>query len=663
MGLAQTTARQEAEHDSRAPKPSVRDLTLRSVLIGIALVVTVNVGAPYAKYILHSSLLACDYLPFGVVFPFLLVVAVLNPAIKAVRRNSGLTPGELAVAFTMGLVGSTIPTFGVTGYLISTIAAPYYYVTTENGWSDYLHPHLPGWLVPSNEANAMTWFFEGLPSDQSIPWREWAPPLFWWLSFLAALMTVCFCLVAILRRQWIDKERIVFPLAQVPLEMVRGSDGARRLPEFMRGPTFWFGFGLPMAIVLWNITGYFVPAFPAIPLKSGLRVFRGALPLRVNIYFPLIGFTYLINLDVAFSIWFFHLLGTAQVALYNRFGYTVGLGDTYCSWSPPMAWHGFGAMAILVGWGLWMARDHLRDVFRKSVGRGQDVDDSGELLSYRTAVWAGLAGLLYIVFFLAASGMSPLVIAVFLFGVFVIYLGVTRIVIEGGLVFLRGPMIAQHFTAYTLGVSAISPPSMAALAVSYAWFCDIKSFFMPAAAHAAKLSDVLRMRRRTMLTAIGVALVVGVAASMAYTLAMGYARGAYNYGDWIFRRGAETPYDAIVKKMQNPFDTGWERLGLLVGGAAVMGLLTFLRYRFTRWPIHPIGFPVAYTLPVRLSAFSIFLAWAAKSLILRFGGIGLYRKAQPFFLGLIVGYFTGCGISFVVDMIWFPGQGHAIYGW
>ena len=641
----------------------LRDLTFRAVLLGVLMVVVVNVGAPYAKYILHSTKLACDYLPFGVVFPFILAVGALNPLIKTVRTGAGLTPGELAVAFTMGLVGSTLPTFGLTGYLVSTIASPYYYVTTENGWADYLHPHLPGWLIPSNETGAMTWFFEGLPSGQSIPWSVWIVPLFWWMSFVAALMGVCFCLVAILRRQWIDKERIVFPLAQIPLEMVRESDGARRLPGFMQSRTFGFGFGLPLAIVLWNITGYFIPLFPSIPLKNRLNIFQGALPLQLNIYFPLIGFAYLINLDVAFSIWFFHLLGAGQVALYNRFGFSVGAGDIYCSSSPPMAWQGFGGFVVMVGWGLWMARDHLQDVFRRAFGSAPDVDDRGELLSYRTAVLGGIAGLVYMVLFLVASGMTPLVVGVFLFAVFVIYLGVTRIVIEGGLVFLRGPMIAQHFTPYVLGVSAISPPSMAALAVSYAWFCDIKSFFMPAVAHAAKLSDVLKLRRRTVLAAVVLALGVGIFTSVSYTLAMGYSMGAYNYGEWIFRRGAETPYDAIVKKMQNPFDTDWRRIGLLGAGAAAMGAFTFLRYRLTWWPLHPIGFPVAYTLPVRLSAVSIFLAWAFKSLILKFGGIRLYRRAQPFFFGLIVGYFTGCGLSFAVDMIWFPGQGHAIYGW
>ena len=45
---------------------------------------------------------------------------------------------------------------------------------------------------------------------------------------------------------------------------------------------------------------------------------------------------------------------------------------------------------------------------------------------------------------------------------------------------------------------------------------------------------------------------------------------------------------------------------------------------------------------------------------MRFGGIELYRKASPFFIGLIVGYFLGIGLSFIVDVAFFPGNGHAI---
>jgi len=36
---------------------------------------------------------------------------------------------------------------------------------------------------------------------------------------------------------------------------------------------------------------------------------------------------------------------------------------------------------------------------------------------------------------------------------------------------------------------------------------------------------------------------------------------------------------------------------------------------------------------------------------------------MPFFFGLMVGFYAGLGIGWIVDFIWFPGgQGHYLYG-
>jgi hypothetical protein len=46
---------------------------------------------------------------------------------------------------------------------------------------------------------------------------------------------------------------------------------------------------------------------------------------------------------------------------------------------------------------------------------------------------------------------------------------------------------------------------------------------------------------------------------------------------------------------------------------------------------------MAQTYPMRRLWFSIFLGWACKVLLTRFGGTDTYRKATPFFLGLALG--------------------------
>lgn len=638
-------------------------LTLRALILGCVAAILVSVGDPYTYHVLHSSLLAHDYLPLGTIFPFIVLVTVINVALKRIRRRFALSPPELLVVFVMGLVGSTIAS-NTTGYLLAIISAPYYFASPENQWASYFHGYVPRWIAPSDEGKAMTWFFEGLPEGQSLPWGAWILPLFWWVSLIAVVFFVCFCMVAILRKQWVEKERLAFPLAEVPLEMVRASDGPRMLPAFMRGKVFWIGFGIPFVILLWNIFGYFNPLFPTIPMKSSFQVARAFPGITTNLYFPLIGFAFLINLDVSFSVWFFYLLGVIQIGIFNRVGVTMGSADVYCSENVPLSWQGFGAFIVMVCWGAWMARTHLGEVFRKAFRRHADVDDSGELMSYRSAVWGLIIGLIYMAGWLYQSGMQDVrVLALFLVGAVVLFIGVTRIVVEAGLVFLRAPMISQSFTMFTLGTTTIPVSSMVGLAFSYVWTSDLKSIFMAAVAHAAKLRDGIAGKRGTIPLAITVAVLVSLLASIWYTLYIGYEHGAYNFGRHIFRGGATIPFDSIVSKMRNPFDIFWPGLRFLGIGGAVMAGLLFMRYRFIWWPLHPVGFTIASILPIQLSAFSVFLAWAAKALILRVGGARLYWAARPFFFGLIVGSFFGVGVSFLVDVIWFPGQGHEVYGW
>ena len=85
-----------------------------------------------------------------------------------------------------------------------------------------------------------------------------------------------------------------------------------------------------------------------------------------------------------------------------------------------------------------------------------------------------------------------------------------------------------------------------------------------------------------------------------------------------------------------------------------------MHYPFAWWSLHPVGLAVASTWMVRRIAFSVFLVWACKRLILRFGGVGRYLRLKPLFLGIVVGFFFGVFFSFAVDYFWFMGAGHPI---
>lgn len=83
-----------------------------------------------------------------------------------------------------------------------------------------------------------------------------------------------------------------------------------------------------------------------------------------------------------------------------------------------------------------------------------------------------------------------------------------------------------------------------------------------------------------------------------------------------------------------------------------MAFLLYMRHHFLWWPLHPIGFPIAATFPVHnYNWFALFLAWLLKGAIMHYGGVGLYRKLLPFFLGLILGHFSTATLWVFIDGI------------
>ena len=102
-------------------------------------------------------------------------------------------------------------------------------------------------------------------------------------------------------------------------------------------------------------------------------------------------------------------------------------------------------------------------------------------------------------------------------------------------------------------------------------------------------------------------------------------------------------------------------LTYVIGGFLFTGGLWWLRRLFPLWPFHPAGYAVASsTLTVGWLWSSILISWAAKVMILRIGGIGLYRKAVPLFLGLILGEFI-VGGAWVVTRLLFDIPVYSFY--
>jgi hypothetical protein len=642
-------------------------VTSRSLVWGISVVILINVWMAYCEYVVRASRLNGSHFPVALVAVAGLLVLIVWPLLVAMGKLSwGLTTPERRVVLLMGLIGAAIPANGLTGFMLGIIATPYYYATPENNWASF-HPYLPTWGVPPDVNFAMRWFFNGLPPGESIPWHVWTVPLFWWATFIAAVIGICLSVAVILRRQWVEYERLPYPLVEAGLALVAGSDDPDGRTPILRSRLFWIGFGITLFILSWNSLTWISLGIPEIEIKGrSLSLLRGVPDFKTRLNFLTIGLSYFAPAQLLGSL----LLGFAVVSLesfaLNRLGVSFGAaGDSWTNNDVPIGWQSFGGLLVFVFWGLWQARRHLREVWRAALS-GED--DGRELLSYRVAVLTLAVSLVYAVFWLHQAGMDLLFAIAFGFMTIIGWIALGRMIAEAGYVYQRLPISPQTATVFSLGVSAFSPATMTAFALSYSLIANGRGLFMPAVVQAVHMGhkasgDSGRLEKRKIAGAIAIAFIVGIVASVSYTLYLGYEHGAYNFRVYPFSGGNLEAFGHTIRKIENPFGPQWQRMGMAGIGAMFLSVLMTVRYIFPAFPIHPIGFVFPFTYLTRFAATSFFVAWVAKVVILKLGGVSLYRRAQPFFLGLAVGYAFGVALGFVVDWIWFPGAGHGFHSW
>ena len=620
----------------------------RSLVIGTLLAFFINLACPYSVLVLQNAGLTSDYITAGAMMIFLLLVGLFNPLLKMSYRPWALRAGEMVVIYVMMIVASAIPTWGLVTNLFHILTRPFYYATPENRWAEMVQPLIPSWLAP-RDPEVARYFYEGLPDGARLPWEAWIIPMLAWGSVMLAVYLLMVATMVIFRRPWVEQERLVFPLTQLPLEVLRGADDSL-FPPLFRNPLMWIGFSVPF--VMQMLTGlhhyfFFVPEIRT--LLDPILLFRNSVRLIIFINFAIVGLTYFLNLNVAFSVWFFHLLSRCQTGIFNIVGYQIkGHNESLTGSSTALSHQGMGAMLVLVVAMLWTARAHLRHVFAAAFRRGTKGNDEDEILSYRAAVWLWIVCAVYVFIWLLLTGLPVLSTAVFLFGAFVIFLAIARVIAQGGVGFTSSTMLPQPFLVYTLGTDLVGWKGLASVSMSYAWAAEMRTTVMASAANGLKLAHSAHVNHRRMFWGMVLAIVAGMIASTWITLELNYRHGGINLRQFGVPSIA---YSFLQDKLLNPI--GWDhiqpRLFFTAVGALIMGFLIYMQHHFLWWPLHYIGLPVSDSWVMGWAWFSVFLGWMLKAVIFKFAGTRGYFTYKPLFVGLIAGQLMGGALWMVVD--------------
>lgn len=640
-----------------SPNPPSRGCSARAVATGLLAAAFMAVAIPYGDMVIMGSKMGVWNTNPGSIFLFFLIVAILNVGLGVIRRSLALDRSELAVVYIMLLIANTLPARGFAGYVPPVATGAFYHASPENNWKEHIHPFLPTWSTV-RDPDAVLRFYEGDLENPAIPWDLWIGPLAYWLAFGLALYVVMVSVAVILRKQWVEHERLVFPMMQLPLHMLRGDDQTSGVRPFFRQASMWIGFAIPCVVGNLDALNHYFPHIPAVTPEGqhwgtsigGLSLFRNNVNLNFAISFTMIGFSYFISRNIAAGLCFFYVLTVIEQGIFDILGLSIEVKAVgiYGHYVGPIVLHqAMGGMIVLVLMGLWNARSHLGAVMRKAFTGTLRIDDSGEMMSYRQAVFGCLAGLLVMGIWLWQAGVPPMVIPVLFFGCFVVFLTITRVVVEGGVAVMTPPMVGPDLVASTMGSRLLGAKGAAGLSTTYTWATDVLILLMTACSNGLKVADLIGARTRRLFWAVMATIAITILLSLWMRLDACYTHGAINLNRFYAFNAALNPYNFMHKAVASPVGPnvdGWIQIGI---GGLLMLAFSLAHYRFHWWPFHPLGFPISSTFGSMW--FSLFVSLLIKSVVLRYGGPMLYRRTIPFFLGLILGEIVTAGCWLVID--------------
>jgi len=579
----------------------------------------------------------------GLIF-FIFWLAVLSLALKSLRPTLALTSGEFAIIYAMLMVATALPTMGFGGYFLPLVAGLRYYASPENGWAELLWRNLPGWIAPRNE-ETIRWLFEGMPAGASIPWGTWMPCFFMWSSFMLAFFLVSVGLMSLFHRQWAERERLVYPLATVPLCLADSLESPRR--SLFTNTLFWCGLVVAAGVALYNFSVQFFDlqgVLSVLNLRQRIRFPRFGLSTGVGVDFLVIGLSYLVTLDVLFSIWFFHAVTMVERGVFNMFAVDAGMrSQPHAAGGPLLASQQAGALLFFVAASVWIGRKYLASKVRQAL-RGER-DAEWELMSPRAALLCILLGGVYMGGFIHSTGLPSGWAATFLVLALCLFFGTSRLLAQTGIGRLRAPCATAPLFSSFFGTARFEPSGIGSLGLTFIWAGDIQLFVMGTSAHALKLCGQKATRPRYVLGAMLVAFAVGMAVTLGSYIWLGYNYGLVHGYRWYFVMSPNYHWGWVANTIRSPLKAQAASIGFLGGGAVAAAIVSFAYYRLPGFPLHPVGMAIAMTNTVRIDWSSMFLTWLFKLGIVHYGGGALYRKLLPIFLGFILGSCVGVGFN------------------
>jgi hypothetical protein len=620
-------------------------VTKRAIIAGLLLIPANCYWMAVMEIQWNSLDSTCVSLFFHVVF-LLLVLTLINALISRKFPKIAFTQAELMVVYVMLSIASAVMGRDSFENLLPVLGHLFWFANPTNKWTRFW-PYVPEWLAPQDKDVLKGYYLGNSSLYQSEHIRAWFLPVLFWVSFVVVLTFIMLCINVLVRRQWADRERLTFPIVQIPLAVTSGK-------SFFNNRIMWLGFILPVFIQTLNNLNYFYPSVPTLHLKLQnwgvyftTKPWNGIGWLPVGFFPFAIGISFFLPLDLSFSCWFFYVLrklvDVGCVALGLR---DVGVPPSLAK-IPYVAEQGTGAWVGLSIALVWVSRKQIGEIFRTAFTRGVRADDPQAGMSYRTAIVGIGIGFLILLWMCRAMGMSLWLPVIYFAFYFILSVGITRVRAELGPPAHELNWVNPEKLMVTIfGTQALGTQNLTLLSYMFWFNRGYRSHPMPHQLEGFKIGQEMRMESRRLVVAMMLAAAVGAVASLWALLDIFYRNGEATARIMSYSTGIG--YEAFTRLQDwtdNPRPTDWIALVFTGLGSVIALILAMAKGRLLWWPFHPIGYALANSYALEYFWSTMFIGWFIKFWIVRYGGAKFYRQALPFFLGLVLG-------DYVVASLW-----------
>lgn len=642
------------EQEERIAVAPARSVTPRILLLGTLLIFVNCYWIIEVEGIWHTNHATAMSLFWNSTFFLLLLVLCNIFLLKRFLPRFAFSQGELITCYVMMTIASALAGHDSLQLGIPAVMGfPVWFQSQQSalGW-DKMNSYYPDWAMVK-DTKILAPLYEGLGS--SILYtpehlRAWAVPVLVWCLFILALGSVMICLNVLLRKQWMENEKLSYPIVQLPMAMTQEGGTV----AFFKNKPFLIGILLGASLDIWNGLATLYPSIPLIvvrhdhPSRDIGQFFTtypwnaiGSTPLPLYPFIIALG--YFLPLDLSFSLWFFFLFKKGLLVLAAAMGTEPGRVSAF----PYLNQQSFGAWFAIIGVALWAARRHLRETWRKAWHPTQsELDDSQEPMTYRNAFWGIFIGTAFLLWFCKMAGMTLWVSCVLFGFIFLMSVGITRIRAELGPPAheMAFQLNAPNLLSMCFGTSTVGVQNYTIMTFFY-WISGrgYRTHPMPCQLEAMKMAQQGRVKMQGMGFAMMLALFLGALASFWAALHLQYGAGINRMTDhnWGQFQQVKAWSDSPVLP-----DT-WGQIWTGVGFIGALGMM-WMRTRFLWWPFHPAGYAISLNFGGEYYWSCLVISSLIKYCVLRYGGYKLNRQVMPFMFGIILGeYSVGAFWSFL----------------